>query len=392
MNEHFKRIIDVWCPTYPRRITTRQQWANDAESIATKATGGHINVDNHPHVSVYGFPNGHPKDDEVPVVDTFFLDFDIPSFGEYRSSNPEEAAWYRDMSALLTRVRAVANALLREGRAQYFRAALSGHKGVHLFLDFPAIDLPGATIGQYSSGMKTYLRNLIAYLEEETGIEVDPWLDVDSSDLSKLCRLPNTVHPGATQAFGEDRYCVPVSIKELSEIRPNEYFKITGMPRMVEDGYARFPSKKAHDVLKQFILDANAGNRGPNKTASRDGRSIEEYDEQCNQDIELTDVQFLTSNKPCIWDFHEREDKFNHGAESHTMELNVIAHLVDKQVPVDVILEFFDNVDGFNEGVTLERIQTVLERDYSKFSCETIWRKASAFCIEDDCRIYLSEH
>lgn len=288
-----------------------------------------MSVDNQPHISVYGFPNGHPKDGNVPVVDTFFIDFDIPSDGEYRGSNPDPQAWYRDMSALLTRVRAVANRLVQEGRDKHFRAALSGHKGVHLFLDFDPIDLPDASVGQYQSGMLGYLNSLLSYLEGETGLSLEKWLDVDSSDLSKLCRLPNTIHPSATNAFGEDRYCVPVSMKELRTIKPADYVNLTRSPRMVDESYARFPSEKAHDVLKHFILDASSRNRGPSKTVDRNARSIKEYEQEANDNIDLEDVAFLTSNKPCVWKFHQREDKFNHGAASHAMELNAIAHLVN---------------------------------------------------------------
>lgn len=392
MNEHLRRIIDVWCPTFPRRATTRQRWAYDGEQVAEYLTGDRIDRDNHPHISVYGFPDGHPKDGNVPVVDTFFIDFDIPDSGEYRGSDPDPQAWYRDMSALLTRVRAVAKLLVREGRGQNFRAALSGHKGVHLFLDFESIDIPDATVGQYQNGMMNYLSELIAYLEKETGMSLEKWLDVDSSDLSKLCRLPNTVHPGASHAFGENRYCVPVSLKELSTIKPSDYVKLTRNPRMIDESYSRNPSTTANEVLTQYILDSASSNRGPSRTADRNARSIEEYEQEANDDIELSDIQFLTSNKPCVWEFHKRDDKFNHGGASHAMELNVIAHLVNKKVPIDVILEFFDTVPDYEEGVTLERIQTVLQRDYNEFSCETIWQKADSFCLGDDCQIYRDNH
>jgi len=189
-----------------------------SQSDVYALTTGYVSPDNPPYVSVYGFPNGHPKDGHVPAIDTLFIDFDIPASGSYRSNNPNIDAWKRDMSALLTRVRAVCKMLLREGRAKNFRAALSGHKGVHLYLDFPAIETADDTLGQAKVGLGQYSQRLLEYLQHETRMDLEDWIDVDSRDMARLCRLPNTIHSGAASAFNEDRYCVPVSISELSQI------------------------------------------------------------------------------------------------------------------------------------------------------------------------------
>lgn len=390
MTNELQQTIEVWCSTYPRRVTSLQKWANNASQVEKRLANIH-DGDVAPFISVYGFPNGHTTDGNVPEIDTLFIDFDIPRGGEYRSSNPDPQAWYRDMSGLLTRVREVARLLVREGLAQHFRAALSGHKGVHLYLDFPAIDPTEGTIGQFKVGTKQYADELVQYLQESTHLDLEEWVDVDSSDMARLCRMPNTKHWGASQAFDEDRYCVPVSVRELVEVAPNEYVKLTRETRPVPDGCERNPSERAGRIITQYVREAKANPVGNSSGSNYDPAAIKEYEKQTNDKITLDDVPFLTSNKPCIWAFRERDDMFNHGAASHSMELNVIACLVGKRVPIDVIVEYFSASDDFNENYTREQVKTVIARNYSQFSCKTIWKKADQFCLKDSCNIYRDE-
>jgi len=339
---------------------------------------------------VYSFPNGHPTDGHVPAIDTLFIDFDIPSSGTYRSNAPNIDAWKRDMSALLTRVRAVCKMLLREGRAENFRAALSGHKGVHLYLDFPVIEINGDTLGQAKVGLGEYSKKLLEYFQYETRMDLEDWIDVDSRDMARLCRLPNTIHSDAASAFNEDRYCVPVSIEELSRITPDEYIRLTQDTRPVPESCRRFPSEKAGNVITQYVRNASASRSGGGR-ATYDPRAVEKYEKSVNENIELSDLDFLSSDKPCIAAFRERDDMFNHGAASHAMELNVIAFLTNRNVPIPVILEYFDTVPDYDKDETMTRISTILKRDYSEWSCDAVWQQAAEFCLGDECRIYRDE-
>ncbi len=389
MTNELQQAIAVWCSTYPRRVTSRQRWAENGADVERRIRNIY-DEDIAPFISVYGFPNGHPKDGDVPAIDTLFIDFDIPKGGEYRSTNPDPQAWYRDMSGLLTRVREVARLLVKADSANHFRAALSGHKGVHLYLDFPAIDSTEGTIGQFKVGTKRYADELVEYLEDSTRLDLEAWVDVDSSDMARLCRMPNTKHYGASSAFDEDRYCVPVSVRELAEITPNKYVKLTRQPRPVPEGCTRVPNKKAGRIITQYIRESVA--RPKNIAGSTyDPAAIKEYEKEANDRITLEDVPFLTSNTPCIWSFRERDDMFNHGAASHSMELNVIACLVGLKIPIDVIVEYFSDSDDFAEDYTRQQVETVIARNYNQFRCETVWEQAEQFCLKDSCNIYRDE-
>ncbi len=387
MSGKLKQAIDVWCTTYPRRVTSQQRWCTNPLGVAKEIMKINGSQTVAPFVSVYGFPNGHPKHGHIPDIDCIFIDFDIPAGGEYRSSDPDPEAWYRDMSALLTRVREVCRLLIKENSADNFRAALSGHKGVHIFLDFNSIDANEGTPQQFKNGLKRYAEDLIEYLENKTHLDMEAWVDVDSSDLSRLCRLPNTKHVGASNAFDEDRYCVPVSIRELANITPNEYMKLTRQPRDVPEDCQRSLNGRATQIITQYIRKSSGSTyRG---VSSYDPRALDKYESEIqNENIELSDIPFLTGQKPCIWAFRERSDMFDHGAASHAMELNVISHLVEESVPIDVIVEFFNTADNFNEEFTRSQVDKVIAHKLNPYRCDTIWQQAPMFCLGDVCDLY----
>jgi hypothetical protein len=86
--------------------------------------------------------------------------------------------------------------------------------------------------------------------------------------------------------------------------------------------------------------------------------------------------------------YFDRDDAFNHGNGSHTMEVNVIAKLAEKGVPRDVMHELFSEIPGYSQQETDEQINAVLGREYKSFNCETIAERCPQFCLGNDCGIY----
>lgn len=134
--------ITMWAPDFPRQATfgngARQGDVSSRlqlrDSLMRAAENGGPG-----YTSVYSFPNGHSTDGNLPKIDTLFFDLDIPS--DEGSYNPREggevAAWRRDMSKLLVRARMVAQVIRDADLAKHVRVAYSGHKGIHLYIDFP---------------------------------------------------------------------------------------------------------------------------------------------------------------------------------------------------------------------------------------------------------------
>lgn len=373
------QVLDVWAPNWPRRVGKHQDWAHTHDEAVgildremTKGGDGYI--------STYSFPRGHTREGNVPHVDTLFIDFDIEG-REYKAGSGDRDAWIRDLSFLLVRARRVAKFLL-EREAPGWRAAFSGHKGIHLFLDFPAVDPDIGDYNQFAAGLSEYARELTGHLMQETGItDLSDYVDVTSGDLGRLHRVPNTRHPGASESFGEDRYCVAVTLEELANATPEFYEEATRQPRRMDGLYeSRNPNERAGENVAHHIATASPGKSASFTDSMPDPERYDEYvSEVQNEAIDLDDVEFLTSDRPCVWEFYKREDKYSYGNQSRFMEIYCIRELQEKNVPVDVIREFLSNSPEYDKDYTEWIIKDVISRDYNRFSIEKLMSEAPEF-------------
>ena len=377
--------LEVWCPNYPRKCSGKMNNARGWGQVSARSPEqifryvDEIKGESPGYVSVYSFPEGHTAEDgeNVPLIDTLMFDLDFEG-----AKDASDADWARDMSALLVRTRMVAKALMDIDRDQYWRASLSGHKGIHLYLDFPAIDRREGTAYQFRNGVKNYTENLIQTLKDETGLSnLDEYIDVVSGkDFARLTRLPNTVHDGASDRFGETRFCVPVSIEELSKITTTQYINLTRRPRKVPESCRRVQNERVHDILVKEIRIATDSAVLSNKysAGTRDEGRVKRYEEEiANEAVDLDRLKLYL--RKCCWEFHDRDDRFSHGHQSHLMELNCIAEMVDNHAPIDTMVEFFSVDEDFNETYTRDKIRQVIAYSYSPFKDEKLRKSAGTF-------------
>jgi len=403
---NYERLIleasKIWCPKvspdYPRRASNAKKYQHDVVNRFELVTSlmEAMEAGKPGFVSTYSFPRGHTDDGRnIPEIDTIFVDFDVPIDSEYRkgdSRNLDE--WKRSMSDLLIRVQMVADTLIESGKSKHWRAALSGHKGVHLFFDFEPIHPGNGSYSQFKNGLSNYGDGLIEQLDEIAGgINIEPWVDVDSSDLARLVRHPNTRHPGAKHV--DESWCVPVTIEELQDMDPETYLELSSGPREIPEGCERIPSREATDEIAiEYIRTAGGTSQSPSPTSSHKDRSkVQTYKEESNERIEVSDIPLLVGNKPCIMAFIERDDAFKHGAASRTMEIQVIKELIKEQnrVPIETIVDFFRVVERFDESYTRNLIEDLISRYDGPFTCQNVWDDASEFCIAmngESCGVY----
>jgi len=384
-NDLLTETVEVWCPNYPRRcsgkVNNRRGWGQ-VSAYTNEQLIDHVNSVRKVgpgYVSVYSFPEGHTSqsNENIPLIDTLMFDFDFE--GE---KNASASDWARDMSALLVRTRMIAKELIKADRAKYWRASLSGHKGVHLYLDFPAIDRREGTANQFRNGVKNFTENLIETIKNETGLSnLDEYIDVVSGkDFARLTRLPNTIHDGATERFGETRFCVPVSIEELANITTTDYINFTRRPRKVPESCRRIPNQKTHDLLVKEIRMAkdSAVLAGNYSSATKNTALVKKYkNDIANDAVDFNRLKLYL--RPCCWEFHERDDRFAHGHQSHMMELNCIAEMVSQKAPIDTMVKFFEVDDNFSEPYTRQKIHDVISYSYSPFTDEKLRKSASVF-------------
>lgn len=385
------KAIGVFAPDYPRHTSSGQTFQahrkNRQEVHQALIDASKEQMPG--YYSVYSFPRGHSRDGNIPKVDCIFIDLDIEGKNyDPKNDQTDFESWRIDMSDLLTRSRMIANAILDKGQAEHFRATLSGHKGLHLYLDFPTIAPTNGDFQQFKNGLKEYGEQVMQWLDSTAGgVSIERWVDVDASDLGRLSRHPNTVHFGA-EYDDTTRWCVPITIEELANLKVKDYLRLTQEPRW-SDTFQRNPSETAGEKVVQHVRMASSSTRQNVSTGSTyDIKAVKKYDEQANENIELADLPFLTSNKPCIESFRNRDDAFDFGQSSHAMELSIISRLVSLNVPRDVIHEFFASIPGYREDYTDEQINEVIGRQYKEFDCQTVIRDAPQFCLDTQCSIY----
>jgi hypothetical protein len=383
------RASGVYAPDYPRQSSGGQKFQASRSNRVSFADSLQRAIEKEMpgYYSVYSFPNGHSRDGNIPNVDCIFIDLDLDG-DSYDPKNGETGfeAWRRDMSALLSRARMIARAIIDGDQAEHFRVTLSGHKGLHLYLDFPAIGPNNGTFEQFKNGLKEYGEQVMTWLNDAAGgVNIEPWVDVDASDLGRLARHPNTINHGA-KYDSVDRWCVPVTMSELADLHVDDYLELTREPRW-SDGFHRVPSTTAGEKVTQAIRTAatdSSPSRG--RTSTVDYSNVDTYEE--NEDIELEDIPFITANYPCIQEFAKREDAWDHGNASHLMEVNVIGKLIELNVPRDVIHEFFEQIPGYSEQITDNQIDQILAREYKSFNCSKLAAQAKTFCLGEDCTVY----
>lgn len=384
----------VFAPDYPRRCTngsTMQSWQDSRGDLVVALEEAREN--NMPgFYSVYSFPRKHPQNGGVPRIDCIFIDLDVTG-QMYDPERPVFADWRADMSSLLARSRMIADAIIEADMEDHFRVVLSGHKGIHLYLDFePLSPAEGnSEVSMFKAGLYDYGEAIMEWLDGLAGgINIQPWVDVDGSDLARLARHPNTIHHGAVYD-NTTRWAVPVTVEELASLHWDDYLDYTDSPRWPD--IERVPSKSAHKKAALKVRNANpsGSSSGSAQRKSSVNKALSSYKaREKNNDITLEDVLFLTENKPCFQAFRERKDAFKHGDASRTMELSIMGRLLAMNVPVDVIHEFFEPIPGYDEDYTDEIIGDLLARgnEYGEFNCNTVCEQSPQFCLGDNCDLY----
>lgn len=253
---------------------------------------------------------------------------------------------------------------------------------MHLFLDFSPLRGDIGSLEEYKIGVNEYAESLIARLEDETGLSsLTKFVDVTSSDMGRLCRVPNTLHIGATESFGEPRFCVPVSIEELASVTPSRYLSLTREPRPSPyDG--RSPNGEAGAIIEQHVKEADLSARYTQRASAgsdvNPGR-VKGYRERSNDNITAEMVPKLLWDRPALLGWLSRDDKWDYGMESHAAEIAFITELVNKDVPIDVIKECLSSTDGYDEQYTQDKIEQVISRGYDRWSRNKLRRQLPTF-------------
>jgi len=400
--------LGSWVPDFPRRFGVPEQvWVNDYADL-TRSINNTLHSARDAFISVYAFPGQqHPKEGGNPPVSTIFIDLDLesPEFSELRSrwEHGDETIVDKLLAlrkTLMTDVLRQAKALVGYLKMQNIqpRILLSGFKGIHLFLDLPCVQFSSLEVAKYTiKGFLDEARNKVA---KETGVEVA----FDTSvigDLSRICRIPNTVHNRATKLLGRPQYAVPVTIEELMSLTPEGYDELCSSPRYIS--VTRSESHEVLVLLTKIAEDMDLDEVGVTPKGSvKDAERLETYEHECTREV-LTDEDFKDLKiRPCFK--RVRRDRISlDGSGGHLMRIGAVMELATQELSIPSIVRWFDFCADYDPAKTEAAVKSLISRGYTdkhldEYGCEhrnglkctTIQR--CKFCLGNECETFKRRH
>lgn len=393
--------LGSWAPDFPRRFGALQVWVDDYTSLLKLIVNSQ---DRDGFISVYSFPEHlHPKEGGNPPISTIFIDLDVesPELSNLRTR------WEHEDKTVIEQLLALRVNLLREvlKQAKAFvtyllkrgiqpRILLSGFKGVHVFIDFPSVQFSSLEIAKHI--IRMYLDEVKVQVAKETNVDVV----FDSSvigDVSRLCRIPNTVNIKATKLLGRPQYAVPATIEEFMSLGHKEYDKLCASPR-----YLQVSRKESHEVLVMLTritedMDLDEVALTP-KGSVKDSERLEDYERECTQEI-LTDEDYEDLNVRLCFKKVRTEKISLDGAGGHLMRIGAVMELATQGLSIPSIVRWFDFCSDYDPITTEAAVKSLISRGYTDkyvdeygredrkgLKCTTIQR--CGFCLGDACPVY----
>lgn len=404
--EKRKLVRDIYClgswsPEFPRRFgDPNQVWVNNYSELLQSISKS-LRANRDSFISVYSFPEyQHPKEGGNPPVSTIFIDLDLESheFSELRNrwENGDKTVLNQMLTlrmTLLAEVQKQAKALVSNLKMQgiHPRILLSGFKGVHVFVDFPAVQFSSKDVAKYV---------IAKFLDRVKAGVTNANIVFDTTvigDLSRLCRIPNTLNIKATKLLGRPQYAVPITVDELMNLVPETYDQFCSSPRFLP-----VERKESHEVLVRLTkitedMDLDEVALTPISSV-KDPERLMNYEQECTKEI-LTDEDYEDLNiRPCFKKV--RSDRISlDGPGGHLMRIGAVMELATQGLSVPSIVRWFDFCHDYDPAITEEAVKSLISAGYTDkhvdeygrehrkgLRCTTIQR--CGFCLENVCHIY----
>jgi len=396
--------LSIWAPDFPRRFgSPTQVWVNNFSEL-TQAIKNSLDNRLVSFISVYSFPERHhPMKGGNPPLSTIFIDLDIES----EELSDLRRQWDNGDKNVLNQLLELRVTLLKEvlkqGKAlvRYLiqrkiqpRILLSGFKGLHIFIDFPSVQFSSQQIAKNT--ITKFLEEIKTHVAQQSNVRVN----FDTSvigDLSRLCRVPNTVNIKATKLLGRPQYAVPLTIEEFLKLSPESYDKLCANPNCIP-----ITRKESNEVLAMLTritqeMDLDDVALTP-KNSVKDPERLEQYQIECKKEI-LTDNDFNELGiRPCFKKVR-RERTSLEGSGGHMMRIGAVMELAGQELSISSIVRWFDFCSDYDPDITEAYVKGIISRGYTDknvneygreyrkgLKCTTIQR--CGFCLGDECKIY----
>jgi hypothetical protein len=334
-----------------------------------------------------------------PPISTIFIDLDLESkeFSDLRnrwehgdSTIVDELLTLRKtlLTEVLDQAKALVSYLKKQGITP--RILLSGFKGVHLFIDFPCVQFSSLETAKY------VIKELLDQIKTQVGnVCFDPTV---IGDVSRLCRIPNTINSKATRLLSRPQYAVPVSADEFMNIGPEDYDNLCLSPHSNPQ-----PRTESHEVLVTLTritedMDLDEVAIAP-KGQVKDPERLEAYERECTREI-LDEENFDELHIRLCFKKAHRDKISLEGTGGHLMRIGGVMELATQNLSIASIVRWFDFCSDYDPGKTEAAVKGLISRGYTDkyvdeyglehrkgFRCETI--KRCGFCLKEECQSYL---
>jgi hypothetical protein len=103
-------------------------------------------------------------------------------------------------------------------------------------------------------------------------------------DVSRLCRIPNTVNSKASKLLGRAQYAVPLSVEKFMSIVPDDYDTLCSSPRYAQE--LRMESHEALVMLTRITDDMDLDEAAITPKGSvKDPERLEAYARESTKEI-----------------------------------------------------------------------------------------------------------
>jgi hypothetical protein len=396
--------LSSWAPNFPRRFGSPiQLWVNNYSDLTQSITNS-LDAGLDAFISVYSFPeHHHPMEGGNPPVSTVFIDLDIESpelsdlrrrWGNGDKSVIDQLLSLRTtlLNKVLKQAKVLVGYLVRQNIQP--RILLSGFKGVHIFIDFPSVQFSSSIVAK--SIITKFLDEVNTCVAQSIGVHVNCDTSV-IGDLSRLCRVPNTVNFKATKLLGRPQYAVPITIDEFLKLTPEGYDKLCTNPHHIS--VARNESNEVLVTLTRITEDIDLDEVAVTpKTSVKDPERLEKYERECTKEI-LTDEDFEKLDiRPCFKKVRRERISLD-GSGGHKMRIGAVMELAAKELSIPSIVRWFDFCSDYDPDITEASVKSIISRGYTDrhvneygreyrkgLRCTTIQR--CGFCLGVSCNIY----
>jgi hypothetical protein len=392
--------INVWASSFPRRFGIPEQRVVNSAVEVLALINQCLREGLSSYISVYDFREGHPSEGGNPVIDRIYIDLDLES-SEFKAlmlrlekgeDVLEEVLRLRRtlLAQVIKEAKRLVEVLARRGIIP--RIVLSGFKGVNIFIDFAPVQF------SFPELAKTVLSSFTERVAKEADVRVDMSV---VGDLSRICRIPNTLHSKASKVLGRPQYCVPITVDELETLTVDQYDALCSAQRLTV--VQRFEnidvSREIVRIVKELDPDDFLVNVGRNGYV-KDPELVAEYEREARREIFASEDYEELRMRPCFKRVRRESIQLD-GSEGHNMRLAAVAEMIANEISIPSIVRWFDFCADFNPDVTRRKVEEIISYGYGRkeinefgevvrrpWRCFTIIKKCPSYCLREECPTY----